>query len=110
MERTDIPRYTEANRQTWNLWITRDSGSDHYKDVARYRATGSSLRPIEVAELGDVTGKSLLHLQCNLGSETLSWARRGAHVTGVDIADDAIASAQALAAEGGLEERARFIR
>jgi SAM-dependent methyltransferase len=106
----EFARYTEANRQTWNLWMTRDKESDHHKDVARYRATGSSLRPIETAELGDVTGKSLLHLQCNLGSETLSWARRGAQVTGVDIADDAIAFAHALAAEGGLEDRARFIR
>lgn len=106
----DIARYTEANRETWNLWVTRDTESDHHKDVARYRATGSSLRPIEVAELGDVAEKSLLHLQCNLGSETLSWARRGARVTGVDISDDAIAFAQALATEGGLSDRARFIR
>jgi SAM-dependent methyltransferase len=103
-------RYTEANRAAWNLWVTRDTGSDHYKDVARYRATGSSLRPIEREELGAVAGKSLLHLQCNLGSETLSWARLGARVTGVDIADEAITFARGLAAEGGLAEQARFIR
>lgn len=103
-------RYTEANRATWNLWVTRDTGSDHHKDVARYRATGSSLRPIELAEIGEVAGKSLLHLQCNLGSETLSWARQGAHVTGIDIADEAITFAQRLAEESGLSERARFIR
>jgi SAM-dependent methyltransferase len=104
--------YTEANRSTWNLWLTRDTGSDHFKDVERFRATGSSLRPIELAEVGDdgVAGKSLLHLQCNLGSETLSWERLGAQVTGVDIADEAITFARALAAESGLSERARFIR
>lgn len=102
--------YTEANRATWNLWMTRDTGSDHHKDVGRYRATGSSLRPIERAELGDVAGASLLHLQCNLGSETLSWARLGARVTGVDIADDAISFARELAEEGGLADVARFIR
>ncbi len=106
----DYTAFTEANRATWNLWVTRDTGSDHHKDVARYRATGSSLRPIERAELGDVAGASLLHLQCNLGSETLSWARLGAQVTGVDIADDAIAFARALANEGGLTGAARFIR
>lgn len=113
MERRDGAKYsayTEANRATWNLWVTRDTGSDHHKDVARYRATGSSLRPIEQAELGDVAGRSLLHLQCNLGSETLSWARLGARVTGVDIADDAISFAQDLAEEGGLTDMARFIR
>lgn len=102
--------YIEANRTTWNLWLTRDTGSDHFKDVSRYRATGSSLRPIEREELGDVAGKSLLHLQCNMGSETLSWARLGAQVVGVDIADRAIAAAQALAEEGGIAEAARFIR
>ena len=91
-------RYTEANRATWNLWLARDLGSDHHKDVARYRATGSSLRPIELAELGaQVAGRSLLHLQCNMGSETLSWARLGARVTGVDISDEAIRYARALA-------------
>ncbi len=106
----DTP-FTEANRATWNLWMTRDTGSDHFKDVARFRATGSSLRPIELGELGAVApGKSLLHLQCNLGSETLSWARLGAQVTGVDIADAAITFARKLAAESGLSERARFIR
>lgn len=103
-------RYTEANRATWNLWVTRDTGSDHYKDAERYRTTGSSLRPIERAELGDVDGQSLLHLQCNLGSDTLSWARLGAHVTGVDISDEAIRYARALAAESGMAEQARFIR
>lgn len=106
----DDSRYTEANRATWNLWMTRDTETDHFKDVARYRATGSSLRPIERAELGDVSGRSLLHLMCNLGSETLSWARLGARVTGIDIADVAITSARELAAEDGLSEQARFIR
>lgn len=106
--------YTAANRALWNTWTARDVASEHHRDVARYRATGSSLRGVELAELGaavGVAGKSLLHLQCNMGSETLSWARLGARVTGVDIADDAIARAQALAAEGGLtDEQARFIR
>lgn len=107
---SDDTYYTEANRATWNLWVARDTGSDHYKDVERFRTTGSSLRPIEVEELGAVAGRSLLHLQCNLGSETLSWARLGAHVTGVDISDAAISYARGLAEESGLSERARFIR
>ncbi|HZC08186.1 MAG TPA: class I SAM-dependent methyltransferase [Ktedonobacterales bacterium] len=103
-------RYTEANRATWNLWMTRDTGSDHFKDVERFRATGSGLRPIELAEIGEVADKSLLHLQCNLGSETLSWARLGARVTGIDISDEAISFARRLAEESGLSEQARFIR
>jgi SAM-dependent methyltransferase len=101
-------RDTQANRAAWNTWLARDLASSHHQDVARFRATGSSLRSIERAEMGAVAGKTLLHLQCNMGSETLSWARLGATVTGVDIADEAIARAEALAAESGLP--ARFIR
>ena len=60
-----------------------------------------------MAELGDVAGKTLLHLQCRFGLETLSWARLGAAVTGVDPSPEAIAVARRLAAETGL--RATFI-
>lgn len=108
---TDQRRYTEANRATWNIWAQRDTQSDHHADVARFRATGSSLRPIERDALaGRVAGTRLLHLQCNLGSDTLSWARLGAQVTGVDISDEAIRQACALAEEAGLAGQARFIR
>ncbi|HEX7587471.1 MAG TPA: class I SAM-dependent methyltransferase, partial [Anaerolineae bacterium] len=58
-------------------------------------------------ELGDVAGKSLLHLQCHFGMTTLSWARRGAQVTGADFSDKAIALAQRLAQETGLP--AKFV-
>src|SRR5579871_3460153 len=87
-----------------------DLQSEHHRDVERFRSTGSSLRSIELAELGDVTGKRLIHLLCNMGSETLSLARLGATVTGVDIADAAIERARELTAEAGLAERARFLR
>ncbi|HEX9038351.1 MAG TPA: class I SAM-dependent methyltransferase [Ktedonobacterales bacterium] len=114
LEEVDLERgdraYSEANRVIWNQWLTRDTDSDHFKDVARYRATGSSLRPIEREALGDVADKSLLHLQCNMGSETLSWARLGARVVGVDIADCAVDAARALAEEGALTSRATFVR
>lgn len=100
--------YTDANRALWNDWLATQRDSDHHRDVARFQATGSSLRPIERRELGDLAGASLLHLQCNMGSDTLSWARLGAGVTGVDLSDTAIARARALAAESGLD--ATFIR
>ena len=54
-----------------------------------------------------MAGKTLLHLQCHFGLDTLSWARRGAVVTGVDFSDQAVKLAQALAQDQGLE--ARFI-
>ncbi len=100
--------FVRANHALWNDWTTHDTQSAHHRDVETARAGGLTLRSIERDELGDVRGKSLLHLECNMGSDTLSWARLGAHVTGVDIADTAIAQAQALATETGLP--ARFLR
>ena len=73
-----------ANRRLWNEWARINQESDFY-DMAGFRAGQTSLKPIELAELGDVAGKSLLHLQCHFGQDTLSWARRGAKVTGIDL-------------------------
>src|SRR5579859_4104061 len=103
-----MPDYTASNRALWNAWTAQHTDSDHHRDVARFRATGSSLRPIERAELGEVTGKSLLHLQCNMGCDTLSWARLGASVTGVDLSDAAIERGRALASAASLP--ARFLQ
>ena len=58
--------------------------------------------------MGDVSGKSIIHLQCHFGLDTLSWERLGAKVTGVDISDESINFAKSLASE--LEMSARFIR
>ena len=58
----------------------------------------SPLRPFEMAEAGDVTGKRLVHLQCHVGLDTLSWARNGAQVTGLDFSGPAIEAARSLAA------------
>ncbi len=72
------------------------------------RAGELSLQPTERELLGDVSGKSLLHLQCHFGLDTLSWARLGATITGVDISDEAISLAQRLSTE--LKIPAHFIR
>ena len=56
-----------------------------YREVETLRAGGVCLDEIELADLGDVRGRSLLHLQCHIGTDTLSWVRRGAVVTGVDF-------------------------
>jgi SAM-dependent methyltransferase len=99
--------YLEANRAIWDAWTAHDRTSDHHRAVEIVRAGGSTLRSIERNELGDVAGKTLLHLQCNMGADTLSWARLGASVTGVDFSHEAIAVARQLAEEVGLP--ARFI-
>jgi len=98
--------YTQANRKLWNAWTKIHETSEFY-DNESFKAGRNSLKPIELEELGDVSGKSLLHLQCHFGQDTLSWARLGAKVTGVDLSDEAIRLAQSLAAEIKLD--ARFV-
>ena len=85
--------------------------ADFY-DVQRFRDEPNDVRieQWEQGEVGDVTGKTLLHLQCHFGLDTLSWARLGAaHVTGVDFSEPAIAFASELASETGLADRSRFV-
>ena len=97
----------DTNRAHWDeLARIHKTPSDYY-DVDGFKAGGISLRPVERDEVGDVRGKSLLHLQCHFGLDTLSWARLGARVTGLDFSTEAIAQARQLAAECELD--ARFV-
>ena len=99
--------YIDANRRHWDEVTPIHVASEFY-DVASFKAGRSKLKPVELAELGDVRGKSLLHLQCHFGMDTLSWARdEGAIVTGVDFSEPAVEQARALAGE--LRIKARFI-
>lgn len=97
-----MDEYTHANQARWNELAPLHARSTFY-DVASFKAGRNTLLPLERAELGDVAGKSLLHLQCHFGLDTLSWARLGARVTGVDFAENAIAQARALNDELGLD-------
>lgn len=67
------------------------------RHLAALDAGGVSLHEVERAALGDVRGQRLLHLQCHIGTDTLSWARLGARVTGVDFSSPALAVAAQLA-------------
>lgn len=90
--------YFEMNRAGWDRRASAHFDSNFY-DLPGFLAGETSLREIELAELGDVSGKSLLHLQCHFGMDTLSWARKGAVCTGVDLSPVAIQKAQELAQE-----------
>lgn len=91
----------EINRRSWNAATA--AHNRHKGDQAAFlRAGGSTLFPEELELLGDVDGRALLHLQCNAGQDTLSLARIGAWVTGVDISDEAIGFARRLSAESGI--------
>jgi SAM-dependent methyltransferase len=103
--------YLEANRRLWDAWTDIHVGSAFY-DVESFRAGGERairVKGYELEEIGDVRGKRLLHLQCHFGLETLSWARLGATVTGVDFSERAIEEARRLAVEVGLEGQASFV-
>ena len=98
--------YFEANRRNWDERVPIHEASAFY-DMASFRAGRNSLWPVEIAEVGDVGGKTLLHLQCHFGQDTLSWARLGAHVTGLDFSGPAIETARRIAGELGIE--AQFV-
>lgn len=97
----------EDTKRSWNL-ATRNHNAHKGDQVARFRAGFDPLFPEELALLGELEGKSLVHLQCNAGQDTLALARRGALCTGVDLSDEAIAFARTLAQ--GTEIAATFVQ
>ncbi len=97
------------NERWWDGVVDLHARSDFY-DVPGFLAGKNMLLPLERERVGDVNGKRLLHLQCHFGLDTLSWARLGADVVGVDISQAAIDKATSLAEEAGLGARARFVK
>lgn len=94
----------EINRLNWDeraLIHARDTTGDYMLD--RFRAGEDALHEIEAAEIGDIAGRRVLHLQCHIGRDTLCLARRGAIVTGLDFSAEALKVARSLAAETGLK-------
>jgi len=96
-----MDEHLKANRELWDELTAIHAASEYY-DVDGFKAGRCTLWPVEIEEVGDVAGKSLLHLQCHFGMDTLSWARLGANVTGVDFSSKAIELARSLAAEVGI--------
>ena len=101
------PVWLEANRANWDERVPIHVASDFY-DVEGFVAGQTSLDEFEISEIGPmVKDRTLVHLQCHFGLDTLSWARLGAEVTGLDFSAPAIAAARELAATVGVE--ARFV-
>jgi 2-polyprenyl-3-methyl-5-hydroxy-6-metoxy-1,4-benzoquinol methylase len=98
------------NRKLWDAWTALHTSGSFY-DVDRFRRdpTDNRIRQWEREEVGDVAGKTLLHLQCHFGLDTLSWARLGATVTGVDFSELAVSFAKDLAVETGLADVSDFV-
>jgi SAM-dependent methyltransferase len=111
-ESVDPADAVRANNELWDEWTQIHEHSEFY-DLDGFRS--GERRPIrladyEIAEIGDVRGLSLLHLQCHFGIDTLSWARLGATVTGADFSQAAVDLATRTASEIGLGDQARFVR
>lgn len=105
---SDSSRHHEAEQQNQALWD--EIAPIHlraYNEVALLRKGCEVLDDIELREIGPVDGKSLLHLHCHIGSDSLAWARHGAAVTGVDFSEKSIACANQLSQD--LKLPARFI-
>jgi len=99
-------KYFETNLRRWNELVDINAKAKSY-DLEGFKSGNISLFPIELEELGDVKGKSLLHLQCHFGMDTLSWAKLGAKATGIDFSEKAINLAKSLSRE--LNIPVRFI-
>ncbi len=95
-----MDEFLHANLNLWNEYTDIHVRSAY--DVEGFKASKTDLHSIELEELGDVAGKTMLHLQCYFGMDSMRWARRGATVTGVDFSDRAIAAARQLNDELGL--------
>jgi len=96
-----------ANVSLWDAWTAVHQTGEFY-DLEGFKAGGVRIRPYEIELIGEVRGRSLLHLQCHFGIDTLSWARLGARVTGADFSPAAIELARSLADELGFPD-ARFV-
>jgi SAM-dependent methyltransferase len=90
--------YIAINKQSWNNRTESHLKSEFY-DLDGFLKGNTSLNTIELELLGDVKGKSILHLQCHFGQDSISLSRLGAHVTGVDLSDKAIENAKRISTE-----------
>ncbi|WP_026815072.1 class I SAM-dependent methyltransferase [Arenibacter certesii] len=98
--------YQAINKASWNNRVNAHLNSDFY-DLDGFLNGKSSLNQIETDLLGDIKEKSILHLQCHFGQDTISLCRLGAQATGVDLSDKAIEAAKRIAAD--TNSKATFI-
>ena len=96
--------HMEANRAHWDEAAGIHPTTEFY-DVPGFKRDKRPLDDLVLAQIGDVAGQSVLHLQCHFGLDTLAWARHGAIVTGADLSDQSIALAQSLSGELNIPTR-----
>lgn len=101
--------YRRTIRENWDARVGVHYASEEY-GISRFIAAPHHLSGVvrfDREKMPDVDGKRLLHLQCHIGTDTLSWARLGADVTGVGFSEKAIEAARQLSADS--RTPARFV-
>lgn len=109
MSDEEARRWRDINRANWDERAAIHLSPTGGYDLTALRAGRGKLNAVEEAELGDVSGLKVLHLQCHFGADTLALAQRGASVVGLDLSPVAIEAARSLATQLGLAGRARFV-
>jgi SAM-dependent methyltransferase len=101
-----MDRYSALNRDWRDERVAVHAAPDGYHRTERFEADPAFLsadvrldRPL----LGDIAGLRGIHLQCHIGTDTISLSRLGARMTGLDYSSEAIARARALAARVGAD-------
>jgi ubiquinone/menaquinone biosynthesis C-methylase UbiE len=94
--------YLQINKVWWNNRVASHVAGTFY-DNEKFLNGDTTLKPIELTLLGDIKNKTVLHLQCHFGQDTLSLERMGAHATGVDFSDEAIKQAKKMNKQLGLD-------
>jgi len=103
---TNQDDYISGNRDYWNE-VTSIHEKSRFYDVGSFKKGKPTIMPLEIKEIGKVKEKTLLHLQCHFGIDTISWERMGAQAIGVDLSDKSIETARRLAKE--LNSNVQFI-
>ncbi|HEX6447656.1 MAG TPA: methyltransferase domain-containing protein [Streptosporangiales bacterium] len=93
-----------ANARNWDERVAVHMASEFY-DLAGLRDGADRLAPFEYDELGPLAGRSLVHLQCHIGTDTVCLARAGATAAGLDLSPESVAAARRIAADCGVEIR-----
>jgi len=101
----DLDRYRAENLANWESRVPGHIAPDGY-DIAGLINNADQITPVVNYDrefVGDVSNRTLLHAQCHVGTDTLSWAKLGARVTGLDFSPAAIGSARDTAAKMGMD-------
>ncbi|MGQ0623764.1 MAG: class I SAM-dependent methyltransferase [Sporichthyaceae bacterium] len=99
-----MDEYRAANLANWEDRVPIHVAPGGY-DLERFEADPSALSDAVAYDrerLGELSGLRAVHLQCHIGTDTVSLARLGANVTGVDFSPSALAAAAQLAVRAGV--------